>query len=111
MKRNAFGLVALVTVVGCGAKSGEVTGQLPDAGQAACSDGGRWTDATKFELEPSAPNGARECTPHCGPNKSASGMWPVGTLTSEALPFGACSPLGDTCTMRAEWLGPPCPSG
>lgn len=75
---------------------------------APCSSGGRWPLETHFEFEPQAPAGAPECTPHCGPNRP-SGRVPY-VLTTEALPYGACSSDVPTCVMRAEWL-PECPAG
>ena len=77
-----------------------------------CSDGPRWPRGTNFEYERNGPTDAPACTPHCGPNEAASGMWSGAgrgrALTSDALPSGACAEDGVVCTMEAEWLGP-CP--
>ncbi|MBX3187318.1 MAG: hypothetical protein KF819_09900 [Labilithrix sp.] len=81
---------------------------------ATCSDAPRWPRGTSFEYEHDGPTGVPACTPHCGPNRSASGKWNavgapgVTKLTSDALPSGACSEDGVVCGMTAEWLGP-CP--
>jgi len=78
-----------------------------------CSDAPRWPNGTDFSYEDDGPSDAGPCTPHCGPNASASAMWGppmLGKLTSAALPSGPCVHEGNTCTMAAEWLGP-CPEG
>jgi hypothetical protein len=78
----------------------------------ACTDGPRWPNGSQFSYERDGPTDAGPCTPHCGPNPKASALWGSMTmgLTTAALPSGACSHEGNTCTMAAEWLGP-CPLG
>ena len=73
----------------------------------SCSDA-RWPLDTVFAYEHGGPTHAHPCTPHCGANRPASSMWPGDHLTSQALPFGACSAEGDVCTLDVEWVGP-CP--
>jgi len=78
-----------------------------------CTDGPRWPNGTDFQYELHGPTDAPACTPHCGPNASASSLWgppELGKLTIAALPSGGCQHDGNTCTMGAEWLGP-CPAG
>ena len=78
-----------------------------------CSNAPRWPNGTDFSYEHGGPSDAGPCTPHCGPNASASALWGppmLGKLTSAALPSGPCAHDGNTCTMAAEWLGP-CPDG
>jgi hypothetical protein len=79
-----------------------------------CTDGPRWPNGSQFQYEVKGPTDAPACTPHCGPNASASSLWgspDLMKLTSAALPSGACQHEGNTCTMAAEWLGPCPPSG
>lgn len=101
-------VTALLTLLlACRAKSESLFVEEP------CSDGTRWVGGTPFQYESGGPTDAPACTPHCGPNAPASGMWSgVGNgnnLTSAALPSGPCLHPGNTCTMAAEWLGPCAP--
>jgi hypothetical protein len=102
----------LVAVAAC---SGQTTEADYTAPSPVCSDAPRWPRGNNFAFEQGGPTNAPLCTPHCGPNKSASSMWtgvgPANKLTSDALPSGPCTEPGVVCTMTAEWLGPCPPEG
>ncbi len=122
--------ISVSVLIACGGKGAEPS-SVADAGATSpsatpgtdagrppffvepCSDGPRWPNGSPFEYEHDGPVTAPACTPHCGPNASASSLWgppDLMKLTTAALPSGGCEHDGNTCTMGAEWLGV-CPPG
>lgn len=108
--RAAWLLAGLLTACASSSPVASDETARADAGELAaaerCTGGARWPRGTAFGFESASPPGARACVPHCGPNETSRRG--DGSLTTEALPFGACD-AATPCTMRAEWAGT-CPA-
>ena len=54
--------------------------------------GPRQPRTANYEYETEVPRRVPGCTPHCGPNETAPGLWGAH-LTTDALPSGKCNEL------------------